>query len=107
MFRHLSVAFIALVAVLPLAARAAGSANAVSVVAVKATPVADIVLLGAGFDRGLRQGMVCRVDRAGVEIAEVLLVELRPASSAALIVTLATGQSIRPGDLARLKILKT
>ena len=69
--------------------------------------VADLVLLGGGFDAGLRQGMVCRVTRGATEIAEVLLVELRPTCSAALILNLAPKQSIHAGDLARIKVLKT
>ena len=78
-----------------------------AVVAVQPTRVADLVLLGGGFDAGLRQGMVCRVTRGGTEIAEVLLVELRPNCSAALILNLAPKQSIRAGDTASVKILKT
>jgi hypothetical protein len=51
--------------------------------------------------------MVCRITRGSIDVAEVLLVEVRPSSSAALIVSLAPKQSIRAGDLARVKILKT
>ena len=83
---------------------ASGSAE---VVAVKPARVADLVLLGNGFNAGLRQGMVCRVTRGSAEIAEVLLVELRPTYSAALILNLASNQSIRAGDLASIKVLKT
>ena len=78
-----------------------------SVVAVQPTRVADLILLDHGFDAGLREGMVCRVTRGTTEIAEVVLVELRPAGSAALIVSLAARQSIRAGDIASVKILKT
>jgi hypothetical protein len=77
------------------------------VVAIETTRVADLVLLRGGFDAGLRQGMVCRLTRGGTAIAEVLLVELRPAHSAALILQVAPKQSIRPGDVASIKILKT
>jgi hypothetical protein len=83
------------------------AAPSATVVAVQTTRVADVVLLGGGFDAGLRQGMVCRVMRGTTEIAEVLLVDLRPACSAALILSVASRQSIRPGDLAGAKILKT
>ncbi|MFA6962669.1 MAG: hypothetical protein WC205_18080 [Opitutaceae bacterium] len=82
------------------------SVEAAPVVAVQATRVADVVLLGAGFDAGLRQGMVFSVSRAGADIAEVVLVELRPRAAAALIVQLAPGQSIRAGDIATVKTLK-
>lgn len=83
------------------------AAPSAAVVAVQPTRIADLVLLGGGFDAGLRQGMVCRVMRGTTEIAEVLLVDLRPACSAALILSVAPRQSIRPGDLAGAKILKT
>jgi len=82
------------------------SVEAAPVVAVQATRVADVVLLGAGFEAGLRQGMVFSVVRSGVEIAEVVLVELRPRAGAALILNLAPGQSIRAGDTATVKTLK-
>jgi hypothetical protein len=82
------------------------SVEAAPVVAVQATRVADLVLLGAGFEAGLRQGMVCRISRGAAEIAEVVLVDLRPRAGAALILQLAPGQSIRPGDVATVKTLK-
>ena len=83
------------------------AAPAASVIAVQPTRVADLVLLSHGFNAGLRQGMVCRVTRGAIEIAEVLLVELRPACSAALILSVAPKQSIRAGDVASIKVLKT
>ncbi len=85
----------------------AHAAPVAAVAAVEPTRVADLVLLDSGFNAGLRQGMVCRVTRGATEIAEVLLVELRPAASAALIVSVAPGQSIRAGDTAAIKILKS
>ena len=48
-----------------------------------------------------------RYYHGNTEIAEVLLVELRPAHSAALILSVAPRQSIRAGDIASIKILKT
>ena len=83
------------------------AAPSAAVVAVQPTRVADLVLLNGGFDAGLRQGMVCRVSRGSTEVAEVLLVELRPSCSAALIVSLAPKQSVRAGDTASIKVLKT
>jgi hypothetical protein len=83
------------------------TAPAATVVAVEPTRIADLVLLRGGFDSGLRQGMVCRVTRGSAEIAEVLLVEIRPAHSAALILSVARRQAIRAGDIASIKILKT
>ena len=82
------------------------SVEAAPVVAVHATRVADIVLLGAGFEAGLRQGMVCRITRGNSDIAEVLLVDLRPRAGAALILQVTPGQSIRSGDIATVKTLK-
>jgi len=87
--------------------RAAVASGSAEVAAVQPTRVADLVLLNAGFDASLRSGMVCRVTRGATDIAEVLLVEVRPAASAALILSLAPKQSIRAGDLARVKVLKT
>ena len=77
-----------------------------SVVAVQSTRVADLVLVGAGFEAGLRQGMICRVTRDSVDIGEIQLVELRNRASAALILSLAPNQSIRSGDLVAVKLLK-
>ncbi len=106
MRRSLTVALLALVAAAPFSVRAA-NASAAAVVAVQPTRVADLVLLDHGFDAGLRQGMVCRVTRGRTEIAEVLLVELRPSCSAALILSVAPKQSIRAGDSAAIKILQS
>jgi hypothetical protein len=78
-----------------------------SVAAVQSTRVADLVLLDHGFNAGLRQGMVCRVTRGTTEIAEVLLVDLRPTCSSALILSVVAKQAIRAGDTAAIKILKT
>jgi hypothetical protein len=83
------------------------AAPAATVVAIQPTRVADLILLRGGFDAGLRQGMVCRVTRGAVEVGEVLLVELRAAHSAALILSVAPKQSIRAGDVASIKTLKT
>ena len=86
---------------------AATAVPAAAVVAVQPTRVADLVLLGSGLDAGLRQGMVCRVTRGATQIAEVLLVELRPNCGAALIMSVSPKQSIRAGDVATIKILKS
>ena len=87
--------------------RAAAVPGSALVVAVQPTRVADLVLLDAGFEAGLRQGMVCRVTRGDLEIAEVLLVALRPKHSAALIMNVAPRQAIHSGDSARRKLLKS
>jgi hypothetical protein len=85
----------------------AQAAPALTVAIVQPTRVADMVMINGGFDAGLRQGMVCRVTRGTTEIAEILVVEVRPTFSAALITSLAPKQSIHAGDAAALKILKT
>ena len=82
------------------------SVSGALVVAVESTRVADLVFLGVGFEAGLRQGMVFSITRSGIKIAEVILVELRPRASAALIVNLLPGQTIRSGDAATVKTLK-
>jgi hypothetical protein len=64
---------------------------------------ADLVVLDAGHSAGLRLGMVCTLRRAGRSIGEILLVELRPTAATALITTLATGETVTPGDQAAVK----
>jgi hypothetical protein len=83
------------------------SSPAASVVSLEPTRVADLVLLDHGFDAGLREGMICRVTRGMAEIAELQIVAVRPGCSAALITSVAAKQSIRAGDVASIKILKT
>jgi hypothetical protein len=107
--RSFSLCLLALVAAAPFTVRAASgrAAGAAEVVALQPARAADLVLLGGGFDAGLRQGMVCRVTRGSAVIGEVLLVALRENCSAALILNLARGQSIHAGDVAVIKVLKT
>jgi len=78
-----------------------------TVVAIRETAVADLVLVAGGHQAGLRQGMACRLTRDGVLVAEVVLTEVRPAGSSALIVSLAPRQSVRVGDVVSFKTLKT
>jgi len=101
----LRFAAIVLVAAAPVAAAPVGAVAQVA--AVQEGAIADVVVLGAGFDAGLRRGMVCRIAREGTQIGEVLLVDLRSASSAALILSLSPKQSIRSGDVVFVKILKS
>jgi hypothetical protein len=105
-FRRLRAAVVLACGLLASSAGLA-AAPAAAVVAIEPTPVADLILLSHGFNAGLRQGMVCRVTRGATEIAEVLLVDLRPTCSAALILSLAPRQSIRAGDLAAIKVFKS
>lgn len=107
--RLFTSSLLALAALAPFTVRADGgrSIGAAEVVVVQPARVADLVLLGHGFDAGLREGMVCRVTRAGAPVAEVILVELRAHCASALILDLVPGQSIRSGDTAQVKVLKT
>ncbi len=108
MLRHfLSILAVSAAVTASAAATAMPSGVAARVVAVQESRVADLVVLGAGFDAGLRRGMVFRVARGGVEVGELLLVELRQSCSAALIVSLAPRQSIAVGDSVAVKILKS
>ncbi len=88
-------------AALPLAAAS------VAVVAVESGAKADVVVLRGGHSAGLRSGMVCRLVRGSAEVGELLLVEVRPDVSAALILSLAGRQSVRPGDTAIVKLFKS
>lgn len=106
MLRLFQASLLALAA-MPFGAAGAVASNGAEVATVQSTAVADLVLLNRGFDAGFRQGMICRITRGGAEVAEVLLVGLRPACSAALITSLVPGQSVRAGDFALIKILKT
>jgi hypothetical protein len=66
---------------------------------------ADLVVLDAGHAAGLRAGMVCTLRRAGRDLGEILLVELRSQAATALITTLATGEEVQPGDTAAAKTI--
>ncbi len=104
--RRLVLSLFASLALAPFSAAATGAPVA-EVVAVQPARVADLVMLGRGFDAGLRQGMVCRVARGATEVAEILLVDLRAGCSAALILSVAPRQSIRSGDHVHIKVLKS
>ena len=105
--RSLKATLVACLAICYWPSAIAAAPAAAAVATIEQTRVADLVMLDRGFNAGLRQGMVCRVTRGTTEIAEVLLVELRPTCSAALILNVAPKHSIRAGDVASIKILKT
>lgn len=105
--RAFRVAFLGLAMCYLPSAIAAQAAAPATVIGIESTRVADLILLRGGLAAGLRQGMVCRITRGTTAIAEVLLVDLRPGCSAALILNVAPKQSIRAGDSASVKILKT
>lgn len=84
--------------------RSLGEARVVRVAHLSA---ADIVILDAGYETGLRQGMVCNVSRAGTQIGEVMLVDLRPRSASALILDLVSNLSLQPGDSVVVKTVSS
>ena len=108
MFRRFPTFLFALALAAPFSVRAqtVRSVGGAPVVGVQSTRTADLVLVGAGFEAGLRQGMVCRITRGNQTIGEIQLVELRNRAGAALILRLEPGQSIHVGDLATVKVLK-
>jgi hypothetical protein len=71
------------------------------------TPAADLVVLDAGHEAGLRQGMVCVATRDGAKIGELLLVDLRPRAASALILDLEAGRGLQPGDLVAVKTVSS
>ena len=66
-------------------------------------PATDLVIINNGFDGGLRQGMVCSVTRAGENIGQLLLVDLRPQNASALILDLTPGSTLQIGDTVAVK----
>ena len=68
---------------------------------------ADLVLLDAGHEAGLREGMVCTVSRSGQAVGELLLVDLRPCSASALILDLDSDRSLQPGDRVSVKTVSS
>lgn len=76
------------------------------VLAVEELTDADLVILSGGYETGYRAGMVGYIQRDGKDIAEVLLVEVRPQVMAAIIRDLSDGFSIQPGDTFRPRITR-
>ncbi|MBC7366606.1 MAG: hypothetical protein H7343_07315 [Undibacterium sp.] len=107
--RLLSSLFIVLAALVSSATRAmvVQSFGRAAVVATQAARTTDLVLLDAGYDVGLRAGMVCSVNRGGLSVGDILLVELRPSAAVALILSLTPNQAILSGDQIAVKILKS
>jgi len=103
----LFVLVLAVVVVSPTHAQPARGFGRGAVIAVQATSTTDLVLLDSGYNAGLRAGMVCHVTRGSIPVGDVLLVELRPAAAAALILGLSFDQSIRLGDQVAVKVLKS
>lgn len=64
---------------------------------------ADLVLVAGGFDSGFRAGMVCQIFQEGADVAEVIMVDVRENTSAALIRELKPENRIAPGQSVRIK----
>lgn len=107
--RLLSSALLALAALVSSSAPAAAVqvSGQAAVVATKPARTTDLVLLDAGYDAGLRAGMVCHVSRGALSVGDVLLVELRPSAASALILGLTPNQAILSGDRVAVKVLKS
>jgi len=107
--RLLSSVLLALAAVVSSSTRATAAQGFghAAVVAMQSARTTDLVLLDAGYDGGLRVGMVCHVTRGALSVGDVLLVELRPTAAAALILSLAPNQAILSGDRIAVKVLKS
>lgn len=101
------LAFLLAFSLAPSWVRGAGLPAVAEVVAFHPGRHADLVLLNRGFDAGLREGMVCRLNRGTSVVAEILLVDLRPGCGAALILSVSPQQAIRRGDSASIKLLKS
>ena len=77
------------------------------IVRIEALPAADLVVLDAGYEAGLRQSMVCKVSRGGEFLGELLLVELRPRAATALILHRTTGRTLQSGDTVAVQTVST
>ena len=84
--------------------RSVGSAR---ITRVAGAPAADLVLIDAGYEAGLRQGMVCVATRDGEKLGELLLVDLRSRVASALILDLKSGRSLQSGDSVAVKTVSS
>ena len=107
--RLLSSVLLAIAALVSSSTRATASQSfgRAAVVEMQPARATDLVLLDAGYDVGLRAGMVCHVTRGALSVGDVLLVELRPTAAAALILSLTPNQAILSGDQVAVKVLKS
>ena len=77
------------------------------IIHVASMPVADLVFIDAGYEAGLRQGMVCVASRDSEKLGELLLVDLRPGGASALILDLKSGRSLQSGDSVTVKTISS
>ena len=79
--------------------------NAAEVSAIYAGEAADVIVIKAGYDRDFCTGAFCRVERAGIPVAEIIIAEASRDRAAALIIQLENNQTVRTGDTVRLKTI--
>jgi len=106
-FSPVWILLISVISIFPTISRAAAVFGRADVVAIQNGRTADLIVLDSGFKSGLRQGMICGVSRGSLSLGTVLLVELRPTASAALILSLNSGQMLAAGDQIVIKIINT
>lgn len=107
LFRFLAVGILTGAVSLPAAVSVERSVGAARITRIANLPAADLVVLDAGFEAGLRQGMVCTVTRAGENVGELLLVDLRPRAASALILDLSHGRGLQTGDSVAVKTVSS
>lgn len=79
--------------------------NCSTVSAVVYGNVADLILVGAGYDDDFCAGARCRIERHGVPVAEIVLASADRNRSVGLIIDLKNNQTILTGDTVRLKTI--
>lgn len=67
---------------------------------------ADVVLLDGGSDRGFRTGMLCDVSNETGIFARIVLVEVEEDRSAGLIIEFVDDESIKFGNLVKIKTVR-
>ena len=83
------------------------SPNTATVASIVPSLNADIVILDGGLVQGLRDGMVCSINRGFLSIGELIIIESRSECSAGLILELVEDATIQKGDIARVKVITT
>lgn len=78
----------------------AAAKGGADVLALRAGTDADLVVLSGGHAQGLRPGMVCAVVRQRLLVARVIIAESHETRAVALVLAVAPGEEIRPGDYA-------
>jgi len=112
MKRSLAILLLGLCApLLAVAARPAwveGSASdaTIRVATIEAGSGQDLVVLDGGLEGGLRRGMVLLADAQGTRKGRLLVAEATSGRAVALILELAPGQILEPGDTIRPSLIR-